>query len=76
MLLLIICRGMCKKSNSCLSLNEQLWSSRRKMVLPDESEKKFYLTPEEMLPNRHVNSTRFITKIKFFCAVARPVRDK
>lgn len=37
--------------------------------------KKFYLVPEEEIPHRTVQSKRFITKVMFLTAVARPRWD-
>lgn len=34
------------------------------------------LAPDEVMPHRHVQSKRFITKIMFICAVARPRFDQ
>ncbi len=36
----------------------------------------FYPTPEENLPDRYVKIKRFISKIMFLCAVARPRHDR
>ncbi|XP_057545833.1 uncharacterized protein LOC130824831 [Amaranthus tricolor] len=37
------------------------------------TQQTFYLTPDEIEPHREIQSKRFVPKIMFMCAVARPI---